>query len=98
VSVADVVTDSRYFKALGTMQSEIVVPAFDEAHRALAGTIDVESQTPHASASGMEALLQAIADAIRTLWSACALEFGLFSYYYPSIFFARRDDFMPLKS
>jgi hypothetical protein len=21
-----------------------------------------------------------------------------FSYYYPSIFFARRDDFMPLKS
>jgi len=67
VNVGDVAVDPRYLTAFGTTRSEIIVPVFDLAGD-VAGTIDVESETPHAFTREMQVLLEACSDVIRPLW------------------------------
>ncbi len=68
VNVGDVSTDPRYLTAFGTTRSEMIVPIFDQAGERVHGTIDVESEEPHAFTRDVEALLEACSDAIWPLW------------------------------
>ena len=58
VNVGDVSADPRYLTALSTTRSEIVVPVFDSAREIVVGTIDVESETPHAFSKDAQEFLE----------------------------------------
>lgn len=68
VNAGNVAADSRYLTALGSTQSEIIVPVFDHERRVVVGTIDVESERVNAFDREAEALLEACSDAIKPLW------------------------------
>jgi L-methionine (R)-S-oxide reductase len=68
VNVGDVSADPRYLTAFGTTRSEIIVPVFDQAGDHVLGTIDVESEEPHAFTKNIEDLLEACSKVIRPLW------------------------------
>jgi L-methionine (R)-S-oxide reductase len=67
LNVGNVAADSRYLTALGSTQSEIIVPVFDD-RKVVVGTIDVESELANDFDGKAELLLQACADAIKPLW------------------------------
>jgi L-methionine (R)-S-oxide reductase len=68
VNVGDVAADPRYLTAFGTTRSEMIVPVFDETGENVAGTIDIESETPHAFGADAQALMERCAAVIRPLW------------------------------
>jgi L-methionine (R)-S-oxide reductase len=68
VNVGDVSTDPRYLTAFGTTRSEIIVPVFDRTAERVLGTIDVESEKPHAFTLDIEDLLAACSKVIQPLW------------------------------
>jgi putative methionine-R-sulfoxide reductase with GAF domain len=68
VNVGDVTTDTRYLTAFGSTRSEIIVPIFDQTKQTVLGTIDIESEFPHAFSVEVQSLLERCADVIGTLW------------------------------
>ena len=70
INVGDVAADSRYLTAFGSTRSEIIVPLLSAAGDQVVGTLDVESEQPHAFNVDTQALLESCAEAIRPLWSA----------------------------
>ena len=68
INVGNVSADPRYLTAFGTTRSEIIVPVFDRERKNVVGTIDVESEEPHAFSKDIQDLLQACSDVIRPLW------------------------------
>ena len=70
INVGNVGSDSDYLTALGSTQSEIIVPVLDDSTSQVIGTIDVESEVPNAFDSGTQALLEQCARALRNFWTA----------------------------
>ena len=68
VNAGDVSADPRYLTALGSTQSEIIVPVFDSTSETVVGTIDVESGKRDAFSEDVQQLLEACAKTIRPLW------------------------------
>jgi L-methionine (R)-S-oxide reductase len=68
INVGDVSADVRYLTAFGTTRSEIIVPVFDEEGKSVVGTIDIESEAPHAFDRETQAFLEACSAIIRPLW------------------------------
>jgi L-methionine (R)-S-oxide reductase len=68
VNVSDVTSDPRYLTAFGSTRSEIIVPIFRPTRAEVVGTIDVESERPHAFDEKTEQLLASCADIIAPLW------------------------------
>jgi putative methionine-R-sulfoxide reductase with GAF domain len=69
VNVGDVATDPRYLTAFGTTRSEIIVPVYDESRSAVIGTIDVESEKPHAFSDRDQVFLEECSELLTPLWS-----------------------------
>ena len=69
VNVGDVGSDPRYLTAFGSTRSEIIVPITDHAKDLVLGTIDVESETPHAFTRDGQNLLEACAEVLLPLWA-----------------------------
>jgi GAF domain-containing protein len=46
----------------------VIVPVFDQAGKRVIGTIDVESEEPHAFTQEIEDLLETCSKAIRPIW------------------------------
>jgi L-methionine (R)-S-oxide reductase len=69
VNVGDVAKDPDYLTALATTRSEIIVPVLDAAGDCVLGTIDVESEHPHAFDSATQERLERCAAVLRILWS-----------------------------
>jgi len=70
VNVGNVAADPRYLTAFETTKSEIIVPIFGAASRAVVGTIDVESEQPNAFDAKAQSLLEDCAELLRPLWQA----------------------------
>ncbi len=68
VIVGDVAADPRYLQTFGHTRSELVVPVFNGSGQVV-GTIDVESDRPHAFGEEDRRLLEACAAAISGLWA-----------------------------
>jgi putative methionine-R-sulfoxide reductase with GAF domain len=62
INVGNVAADPRYLTALGSTQSEIIVPVFDAARKNVVGTIDVENR------HNVQSLLETFSRIIRPLW------------------------------
>jgi L-methionine (R)-S-oxide reductase len=69
INVGDVTRDPDYLTALGTTRSEIIIPVLDATGDRVLGTIDAESDRPHAFNVEAEVELEKCAVAIRRLWS-----------------------------
>jgi putative methionine-R-sulfoxide reductase with GAF domain len=69
VNVGDVHADSRYLSAFASTRSEIIVPLFSRDRDRVVGTLDIESEQPHAFDAATQAFLEQCAEAIRPLWS-----------------------------
>jgi putative methionine-R-sulfoxide reductase with GAF domain len=69
INVGDVAKDPDYLTALVTTQSEIIVPVLDVVRNRVVGTIDVESDCPHAFDPVAQNLLEECAVALRVFWS-----------------------------
>jgi putative methionine-R-sulfoxide reductase with GAF domain len=67
--VGDVARDPDYLTALGSTQSEIIVPVLDNAKDAVIGTIDVESERLNAFDTASQTLLEECASLLTDLWS-----------------------------
>jgi L-methionine (R)-S-oxide reductase len=68
VNVGDVSADARYLTAFGSTRSEMIVPVFDAEGKSVVGTIDVESEQPHAFNNDIQNLFAACSVVIRPLW------------------------------
>jgi L-methionine (R)-S-oxide reductase len=68
VNVGDVANDPDYLTALPTTRSEIIIPVLDDAGECVVGTIDVESERPHAFHSAAQERLEKCAHALRGFW------------------------------
>ncbi len=68
LNVGDVSADPRYLTAFGTTRSEMIVPVLDETGRRVAGTIDIESETPHAFSEEEQSAIERCARVIQPLW------------------------------
>jgi uncharacterized protein (TIGR00290 family) len=68
VNVGNVAADSDYLTALGTTQSEIIVPVVDDSGRVV-GTIDVESEKRDAFDEQAQRTLEEYSQALRPLWT-----------------------------
>ncbi len=68
VNVGEVANDPRYLTALSTTRSEIIVPVFDRQRENVVGTIDIESEHPHAFSEEVQAVLEACSEVIQPLW------------------------------
>jgi GAF domain-containing protein len=68
INVGDVSTDPRYLTAFGSTRSEIIVPVFDVEGKSVLGTIDIESEAPHAFDKETQEFLEACSGVIRSLW------------------------------
>jgi L-methionine (R)-S-oxide reductase len=68
VNAGDVAIDADYLTALATTRSEIIVPVMNAARDQVLGTIDVESERPHALDEAAQAWLQECAIALRSFW------------------------------
>jgi uncharacterized protein (TIGR00290 family) len=68
VNVSNVASDPDYLTALGTTQSEIIVPAIGSSGHVV-GTIDVESEKRDAFDRDTWRLLEEYAQALRPLWA-----------------------------
>jgi GAF domain-containing protein len=69
VNVGNVSTDGRYLTALGTTQSEIIVPVFDREGASVVGTIDVESEALNAFSKDAEDFLRSCSAVVQPLWA-----------------------------
>lgn len=67
VNVGDVLKDPRYLTALGSTQSELIVPVFNGTG-AVVGTIDIESERAHAFDEKTQTALERCAERIKALW------------------------------
>ena len=68
VNVGNVSDDADYLTALGTTQSEIIVPVLDSWGEIVIGTIDVESERRHAFDRFARQSLEACAAELRPWW------------------------------
>src|SRR5947209_14352086 len=68
INVGDVTADADYPTALSTTRSEIIVPVLDKARSVVIGTIDVESERPHAFDVETQQLLERCADLLNEFW------------------------------
>jgi putative methionine-R-sulfoxide reductase with GAF domain len=68
VTFGDVFADPHYLATFATIRSENIVPVFDQAAKQVIGTIDIESETPHAFSRAVQALIEACSQLIRPLW------------------------------
>jgi GAF domain len=84
VVVDDVTDDPRYLDAFGDTQSEMIVPVLVGSGGAVRGTIDVESEKPHAFGNADRSLLAAAATAAAPLWSESASEEPGDVYFLPA--------------
>ena len=69
VNVGDVANDPDYLTALATTRSEIIIPVLDATGHSVIGTIDVESEHPHAFDSAIQRHLEDCATVLRTFWN-----------------------------
>jgi putative methionine-R-sulfoxide reductase with GAF domain len=60
INVGDVANDPDYLTALITTRSEIIVPVLDSVGNRVLGTIDVESERPHAFDGVAQASLRSV--------------------------------------
>ena len=68
VNVGSVLRDPRYLTALGSTESEIIVPVFDREGEKVIGTIDIESDQPNAFDRTTQRALERCAELIRPAW------------------------------
>ncbi len=68
VNVGSVLRDSRYLTALGSTESEIIVPVFNAIGDSVVGTIDIESDKSNAFDSDTQDMLERCAKVIQPLW------------------------------
>ena len=68
INVGDVANDSDYLTALGNTQSEIIIPVLNKTGSCVVGTIDVESERPHAFDQDTQRLLEICADLLISFW------------------------------
>lgn len=69
INVGEVLQDPRYLTALGSTESEIIVPVFDLAGREVVGTIDIESERRKAFNNEIQAFLESCAEVMKPLWN-----------------------------
>jgi GAF domain-containing protein len=69
INVGDVANDPNYLTALDSTRSELIVPVLDHAG-AVVGTIDVESERPHAFDPATQALLEGCAQMLTKFWES----------------------------
>ena len=69
INVGDVANDPDYLTALATTRSEIIIPVLDATGHIVIGTIDVESEHPHAFDSVIQRHLEDCATVLRTFWN-----------------------------
>ena len=67
VNVGTVNEDPDYLTALATTRSEIIVPILSDGE--VVGTLDIESETPHAFDPETQARIEQCASMIANLWS-----------------------------
>jgi putative methionine-R-sulfoxide reductase with GAF domain len=60
--------DADYLPALATTRSEIIIPVLDAAGECVLGTVDVESEQPHAFDFSAQVRLEEFARLLRTFW------------------------------
>ncbi|HKR86306.1 MAG TPA: hypothetical protein VJS37_19250 [Terriglobales bacterium] len=68
VNVGEVANDADYLPALATTRSEIIIPVLDAAGECVLGTVDVESEQPHAFDLAAQVRLEECARLLRTFW------------------------------
>ncbi len=68
VNIGDVASDADYLTALATTRSEIIIPVLDGRGDRVLGTIDVESERPHAFSSPTQKFLEKCAEALGHFW------------------------------
>ena len=68
INVGDVSRDPGYLIALDTTRSEIIIPVVDVAGERVIGTLDVESERPHAFSSESQTALEEIARLLVPFW------------------------------
>jgi L-methionine (R)-S-oxide reductase len=69
MNVGDVTKDPDYLTALVTTRSEIIIPVVDVMHDSVVGTIDIESELPHAFDSVTQSELEECAIVLRLFWT-----------------------------
>jgi putative methionine-R-sulfoxide reductase with GAF domain len=69
INVGNVANESAYLTALGSTQSEIIVPILDNMGQNVLGTIDIESEKRDAFDKETEQLLEQYAEVLRPLWA-----------------------------
>jgi hypothetical protein len=70
VNVGEVANDADYLPALATTRSEIIIPVLDAAGECVLGTVDVESEQPHAFDFSAQVRLEEFARLLRPFGSA----------------------------
>lgn len=68
VNVGEGTNDADYLPALATTRSEIIIPVLDAAGGSVLGTVDVESEQPHAFDLAAQARLEECARVSRAFW------------------------------
>jgi len=68
INVGDVAADPRYLTALGSTQSEIIVPVFEAKGKTVIGTIDVESDRENAFDAATQSWLELAAITLQPYW------------------------------
>jgi L-methionine (R)-S-oxide reductase len=68
INVGDVASDPGYLIALHTTRSEIIIPVVDVAGERVIGTLDVESQRPHAFGPESQTALEEIVRILVPFW------------------------------
>lgn len=68
INVGDVSSDPGYLIALDTTRSEIIIPVVDVAGERVIGTLDVESERPHAFGLESQTALEEIARLLLPFW------------------------------
>ena len=69
INVGDVANDPDYLTALATTRSEIIIPVLDATWNSVIGTIDVESEHPHAFDAAIQRHLEECATVLRAFWN-----------------------------
>lgn len=68
INVGDVASDPGYLIALGTTRSEIIIPVVDVAGECVVGTLDVESERPHAFSPESQTALEEVVRMLVPFW------------------------------
>jgi L-methionine (R)-S-oxide reductase len=68
INIGDVASDPAYLIALDTTRSEIIIPVVDVAAERVIGTLDIESERPHAFSSESQTALEEVVRMLVPFW------------------------------